>query len=102
MTKARTGAHPAIGVGPVLHAGPKAEAVVSAIRSMNGNVDVVDRGSYFRVLVPGICRVTRVAIEGEIGQRFELPGDLERIMSSFSGRFRVDESEAVWWDGTPG
>jgi hypothetical protein len=88
---------PGKGVGPVLHAGAKAEAVVSAIRSLNRHVDVVDRGSYLRVLVPGVCRVTRAAIEGEMGSPFELPGDLERIMSSFSGRFRVDETEAVWW-----
>ena len=84
-------------VGPVLNAGPHAEAVVAAIRSLNAGVEVIDRGAYLRVSVPRLCRVTAEAIQGCGGLPFTLPGDLERIMSSFRGRFRVDEAEAVWW-----
>jgi toluene monooxygenase system ferredoxin subunit len=84
-------------VGPVLHAGPIASAVVAAIRTLNDAVEIVDRGAYVRVLVVGRCRVTRAAIERELGAPFELPGDLEKVMSSFKGRFEVTESEALWW-----
>jgi len=84
-------------VGPVLSAGPQAEAVVVAICSLNADVEVSDRGAYLRVLAPRLCRVTVEAIERCGGFRFELPRDLERIMSSFQGRFRVDAARAVWW-----
>ncbi|HEV3192085.1 MAG TPA: Rieske 2Fe-2S domain-containing protein, partial [Polyangiaceae bacterium] len=77
-------------VGPVLNAGPQTEAVVVAICSLNADVEVIDRGAYLRVLVPRLCRVTLEAIQRCGGSKFELPGDLERIMSSFQGRFRVD------------
>lgn len=86
-------------VGPVLHAVPQASAVVAAIRALNDDVEVIDRSAYLRVLVPRVCRVTRDAIEQEGGAPFVLPRDLERIMSSFQGRFQVDEVRAVWWDG---
>jgi hypothetical protein len=86
-------------VGPVLHAGPRADAVVAAIRFLNEHVEVVDRGAYLRVLVPGTCRVTRAAIEAEGGSAFALPADLERILLSFQGRMHVDELRAVWWVG---
>jgi len=83
-------------VGPVLQAGPIADAVVAAIRSMNEDVVVVDRGAYLRVLVPRRCRVTRAAIEATMNEPFRLPGDLERVMPSFKGRFRVTDEEASW------
>ena len=83
-------------VGPVLQAGPAADAVVSAIRSLNEDVVVVDRGAYVRVLVPRRCIVTRAAIEATTREPFRLPGDLERIMPSFKGRFHVTEEQAVW------
>ena len=82
--------------GPVLHAGPVAEAVVAAIRALNADVSVLNRGAYLRVSAAGRCRVTREAIEREIGATFELPRDLEAVMSSFAGRLTVDEGEAVW------
>jgi hypothetical protein len=83
-------------VGPVLRAGPIADAVVAAIRALNQDVVLVDRGAYLRVLVPGRCVVTRAAIEAELGRAFRLPGDLEAILSAFKGRFRVDEEGAEW------
>jgi toluene monooxygenase system ferredoxin subunit len=88
---------PAERVGPVLHAGPRASAVVAAIRGLNEGVEVVDRGGYVLVLVPGRCRLTRAAVERELGAPFELPGDLEKVMTSFKGRFELSESEASWW-----
>ncbi len=83
-------------VGPVLQAGAAAEAVVAAIRDLNGDVQVLDRGSYLRVLVPACCRVTRAQIERHAGAAFRLPQDLEQVMSSFKGRFVVSTEEARW------
>jgi toluene monooxygenase system protein D len=87
------------GVGPVLRHGKRCDAVIAAIRSLNPEVSLLDRGAYLRVLVPNRCVVTRVAIEHALGEAFQLPGDLEMIMPSFQGRFRVSEAEAVWEDG---
>jgi hypothetical protein len=83
-------------VGPVLQRGEVADAIVAAIRTSNPEVAVLDRGAYLRVLVPWTCLVTRFAIERELGRPFSLPGDLESVMSSFKGRFRVSEDEARW------
>jgi hypothetical protein len=80
----------------VLHAGPLAQAVVAAIVAANAGVEVIDRGAYVRVLVPRRCVVTRAAIEAGVGAPFRLPGDLESIMPSFRGRFRVTEDVAEW------
>jgi hypothetical protein len=80
----------------VLHAGPLAEAVIAAIIAANQGAEVIDRGAYVRVLVPGRCKVTREAIEARVGAPFRLPGDLESIMPSFRGRFRVTDDVAEW------
>ena len=83
-------------VGPVLQAGPITTAVLAAIRKLNKNVTLQDRGSYIRVLVPMKCVVTRETIEEQLGQPFHFPGDLESIMPSFKGLFAISEAEAVW------
>jgi toluene monooxygenase system protein D len=83
-------------VGPVLTACEDAAAVVRAIRSLNPEVEVRDRGSYLRVQAPRRCIVTRAAIERALGRTFQLPGDLEVLMPAFKGRFRVSEEEASW------
>jgi len=83
-------------VGPVLQAGALASAVVDAIRALNEGARVVDRGAYLRVLCPRRCVVTRAAIEQRTGTPFRLPGDLELVMSSFKGRFVVDDDQARW------
>jgi toluene monooxygenase system ferredoxin subunit len=83
-------------VGPVLQESPEASAVVAAIRRANGDVRVIDRGSYLRVLCARRCVVTRAGIEAELGRPFALPRDLELVMSSFKGRFHVTEDEASW------
>lgn len=83
-------------VGPVLDAGELGSAVVAAIRALNPDVLVEDRGSYLRVLVPGRCVVTRAAVEEACGHPLRFPGDLERVMPSFKGRFACSEDEASW------
>jgi toluene monooxygenase system protein D len=83
-------------VGPVLSAGRVADAILAAIQKENVDVRVTDRGSYLRVTVPGRCQVSRSAIEAALHQPFNLPGDLERVMTSFSGRFQVSEDGAAW------
>ncbi len=87
------------GVGPVLEAGDTAQAVIRAIRESNRSVDVRDRGAYLRVSVAGRCLLERAVVERILGRAFRLPGDLERIMPAFSGRFRVGDDQAVWEAG---
>jgi toluene monooxygenase system protein D len=89
-----------VGVGPVLQATPFAEAVIAAIEEENDQVVVRDEGAYLRVLCPGICRLSRAAVEAEIGYPVRFPGDLEVIMSSFAGKVELTEDEAVWWLAT--
>ena len=69
---------------------------MGAIRALNVDVRVLDRGAYLRVLCPRRCVVTRAAIEARTGAPFRLPGDLELVMSSFKGRFSVSDDEARW------
>ena len=83
-------------VGPVLQAGTLGNAVVAAIRDLNLDVLVMDRGAYLRVLVPGRCIVTREAIEEHLGRSCRFPGGLETIMSAFKGTLQLTEDEAVW------
>jgi hypothetical protein len=88
----------AIRVGPVVRRGPVGDAVIAAIGMGNSDVELLDRGVYVRVLVPRCCVVTRSAIEQQLGRPFRLPGDLEAVMPSFKGRFRVTEHRATWED----
>jgi hypothetical protein len=83
-------------VGPVLESSEVGQAIVRAIRHENADVRVDDRGAYLRVGVPGVCRVSRVAIEREIGRAFRLPGDLESVMPAFSGGLTIGEDGAIW------
>jgi toluene monooxygenase system protein D len=83
-------------VGPVLTQGGASDAVIAAIRELNSEVELVDRGAYKRVLVPQRCVVTRAAIERHLASEFALPADLEMIMPAFKGRFSVSDDEARW------
>jgi hypothetical protein len=83
-------------VGPVLTKGRRAEAVVAAIRELNENMVVIDRGAYLRISVPVSCTVTRQAIERHAGEPFLFPSDLEMIMPSFKGHLALTEDVAVW------
>jgi toluene monooxygenase system ferredoxin subunit len=83
-------------VGPVLEASESGRAVVAAIRELNEQVEVVDRGAYLRVLVPGRCLVTRRAIEQALGRAFHLPTDLEALMPAFKGFLQMDDERVEW------
>jgi toluene monooxygenase system protein D len=83
-------------VGPVLQVGALTNAIVDAIRDLNDEVIVVDRGAYLRVLAPQSCIVTRVGIERRLGRPVRFPGELETVMASFKGALRLTQDEAVW------
>jgi hypothetical protein len=83
-------------VGPVLQTGAIGAAVVAAIRDLNSDVMVLDRGAYLRVMVPRRCFVTRAAIEKHLGREFRFPGELETVMSAFKGALRLGQEDAVW------
>jgi hypothetical protein len=86
-------------VGPVLQSGAVANAIVAAIKDLNQDVLVVDRGAYLRVLVPQRCFVTRVAIEKHLGRPFRFPGELETVMSAFKGSLQLNQEDAAWQFG---
>lgn len=83
-------------VGPVLQSGTVANAIIAAIKDLNSDVIVMDRGAYVRVLVPRNCVVTRSAIEQHLGRSFRFPGELETVMSAFKGSLRLSQDEATW------
>jgi len=83
-------------VGPVLECSETGKAVLAAIRRLNPETSVEERGSYLRVLVPRRCVVTREAIESFLGRPFRLPQDLEILMPSFKGMLDLTENEAAW------
>lgn len=83
-------------VGPVLHATPFARTVISAIRDENEQVVVQDEGAYLRVLTPRICRLSRAGLEAATGVAVRFPGELEVVMSSFTGIMQLTEDDAVW------
>ena len=83
-------------VGPVLQSGPVANAIIAAIKDLNHDVMLVDRGAYVRVLVPRCCVVTRSAIEEHLGRSFRFPGELETVMSAFKGSLQLNQDDAAW------
>lgn len=83
-------------VGPVLHPGAVASAVIAAICELNPEAVIESHGAYLRVLVPGQCKVPRAAIEAHLGAEFRFPGDLEAHMPSFAGRLTLGDDAACW------
>ena len=83
-------------VGPVLQSGAVATAIIAAIKDLNQDVMVVDRGAYVRVLVPRCCVVTRSAIEKHLGRSIRFPGELETVMSAFKGSLVLNQNDAAW------
>ena len=83
-------------VGPVLQVGSVANAIIAAIKDLNQDVLLVDRGAYIRVLVPQCCVVTRPAIEKHLGRPFRFPGELEIVMSAFKGSLQLNQDDAAW------
>ena len=88
------------GVGPVLLRGAGTDVLLAAIRRRNPRATFVDRSSYVRVLAHGRCLLLRQDVEEEGWAPFRLPGDLEALMPSFSGRFRVSSEQAEWLEST--
>jgi toluene monooxygenase system protein D len=84
------------GVGPVLQATPFARVVVSVIKDENEHVLVLDEDAYLRVLAPRVCRLSRAGVEAALGATVRFPGDLELVMSSFTGVLKLTEDGAVW------
>ena len=80
----------------MLQSGPIANAIVAAIKDLNQDVMVVDRGAYVRILVPRSCVVTRSAIEKHLGRSFRFPGELETVMSAFKGSLQLNQDDAAW------
>jgi toluene monooxygenase system protein D len=83
-------------VGPVLQIGALSNAIVAAIRDLNPEVIVMDRGAYLRVLAPRTCMVTRISIEKHLGRPMRFPGELETVMSAFKGAIQLTQEDAVW------
>jgi nitrite reductase/ring-hydroxylating ferredoxin subunit len=83
-------------VGPVLHATPFAHVVAAVIEEENDDVVVLDEGAYLRVLAPGTCRLSRAALEAATGPAIRFPGDLEVVMSSFTGVLKLTDDAVVW------
>jgi hypothetical protein len=71
--------------------------MIAAVEQRNDGVVVHDEGAYLRVLVPGVCRLTRSDVEDHAGRPVSFPGELEVIMPSFSGILAMDEDGATWW-----
>lgn len=83
-------------VGPVLHATPFAHVVAAVIEDENDGVVVRDEGAYLRVLAPGTCRLSRAALEAATGPALRFPGDLEVVMSSFTGVLKLTDDDVRW------
>lgn len=83
-------------VGPVLHATPFAHLVAAVIKEENDDAVVLDEGAYLRVLAPGSCRLTRAALQAVTGPAIRFPGDLEVVMSSFTGVLKLTDDTVVW------
>jgi hypothetical protein len=88
--------------GPDLFADALGLAVVDALREDNPELEVRDWGAFVRASAPTRCVLRRATVERRLGERFELPGDLERIMPSCQGRISIGRDEVVWAAETRG
>ena len=73
-----------------------ARAVVSVIEEENTDMRMQDEGAYLRVLVPRVCRLSRAGLEAATGSAIRFPGELEVVLSSFTGVMQFTEEGAVW------
>jgi|HubBroStandDraft_5_1064220.scaffolds.fasta_scaffold84133_4 hypothetical protein len=85
-------------VGPVVRAGPLADAVIDAVADDNAGLDVivVDRGDYVRIHTARTCRLSQASLERHLGRPVTLAA-LEIDMPSFAGRLRTRVDEYVWF-----
>ena len=67
-----------------------------AVRPEGEHVVVHDEGAYLRVLAPRICRLSRAGLEALTGRTVRFPGELEVVMSSFTGVMQLTEDDVVW------
>ncbi|TDU28876.1 toluene monooxygenase system protein D [Panacagrimonas perspica] len=84
-------------VGPVLRMSEEVERIVDAIIEDNPDedVEVLDRGAYVRVHCHGYMKVTRAAIERNVGRAYPMRL-LETMMSSWAGRIHVGTDMIEW------
>lgn len=87
-------------VGPVLRSGVQSEQIIAAMKELNPELMVTERGSYYRISSPSHCVLTREKMEELSRQPFQLPEDLERNMVSFQGSLQMDEDQVTWSDNT--
>lgn len=85
------------GVGPVVQVTALGRAVVEAIEAHNEGVVTDDAGAYIRVWSPNKCVVTKGQVEEVLGRDIRWPGELEVILSSFSGKVSMTDAGAAWW-----
>lgn len=85
-------------VGPVVRAGPLAEAVIDAVEADNPGRDVLvlDRDDYLRIHTAHECRLTQASLARFLGRPYQL-ATLEIDMPSFKGRLRTRTDEYVWF-----
>ncbi len=85
-------------VGPVVRAGPLAEAIIDAVADDNPGRDVLvlDRDDYVRIHTAQTCRLTRASLERHLGQPVQL-ATLEIDMPAFKGRLRTRTDEYLWF-----
>lgn len=85
------------GVGPVLQATPLARYMIEALEEEHEVLFVEDAGAYYRVFAPGICRLRKEIVDEIAGRDVSFPRELEVILSSFTGKMKMNDSGAVWW-----
>jgi hypothetical protein len=83
-------------VGPIFQVTSKSQAMLSAIRELNPSAQIIDRGSYVRILSPDTCQLTRQALERYLGGSCDFRGEVEQAMCSFQGHFSLTDDEARW------
>lgn len=88
-------------VGPVLDASADGWALARALAEDNPDAVLEDRGAYVRVLVPLRCQLIRQDLERRTARAWRFPRDIERVMPSFKGFFRVTRDEACWSSERP-
>lgn len=84
-------------VGPILLTSSSLTAVlIKVIQNSYPKVQVRDKGSYIRVMVPDLCKLNSVDVEKVLGFPFHLPSDLEAVMPSFKGTLSFADGAAIW------
>jgi hypothetical protein len=85
-------------VGPIMRAGPLADAMVDAIEEDNPSSDVyvLDRDDYVRIHTTHECRLKRETLVKHLGREISL-AQLEVQMPSFKGRLETRTEQIRWY-----